>query len=89
MQRILRRAAVALSAMIIQLGVSSAAWAQEAAASSDQKSYVMPYFVVVLAVGLGTFLVCRPVNRADAGRQDYFTGETPKGIRGEEFHEKG
>lgn len=46
------------------LAVGSVAWADSSVpAAPAEKSYVLPYFVVVLACALGLMLVCRSSHR--------------------------
>ena len=35
-------------------------------------SYVLPYTIVILFVGLGVFFVCRPVHRRDRARPEEY-----------------
>lgn len=63
-----------------------AAWAQASAAPAGPKSYVPVYSVVGLLVGLGVWLLVRPTNRADEGKEEFRIGPTPKGMKGDDFH---
>jgi TRAP-type C4-dicarboxylate transport system permease small subunit len=52
--------------------LTGVAWAKphkEAAAEVQSKSYVLPYAVVVLGIGLGVIVVLRPVKRDDEPKQ--------------------
>jgi hypothetical protein len=59
---------------------------EDATGGKDNKSYVPSYTMVVVLIGIAIFVVCRPLHRAEAERQDYF-GAAPKGIKGEDFHD--
>ena len=56
------------------LTFSDAAWAQKKrqkeAPPPPEKSYVLPYAIVVMGVALGLIVVCRPVKRADEPRRE-------------------
>lgn len=63
-----------------------AAWAQATPPPAGPKSYVPVYSVVGLLVGLGVWLLVRPTNRADEGKEEFRIGPTPKGMKGDDFH---
>ena len=62
-------AVVVLAAWLGCLAVPGAAWAQKKKnagvpqAGPAEQSYVLPYFLVVLTLGLGLACVCRPSRR--------------------------
>ncbi len=51
----------------------------EAAEPGGAMSYLLPYFLVILSVGLGVFLVCRPSHRRDRARPEDYTSLHPDG----------
>ncbi len=53
---------------------AGAAWAQEAGDSGGSPAstaYVIPYFVVILTIGIGIFLVVRPSRREDKRKVEF------------------
>ena len=65
-------------ALVGWLAIHGAALAQKgmdqtAAKPGDSSSYVLPYAIVLLFVGLGMFFVCRPVHRRDRARPEEYT----------------
>ncbi len=58
-----------LTGWLVCSAMPAAAWAQkkrkgaEAPAGPAEQSYVLPYFLVVLTMGLGLAVVCRPSRR--------------------------
>ena len=59
-----RRIALIVLIAAIWSGVSALAWAQALEGKPDaEKNYLVPYVLVVLGVGLGVLVVCRPNSR--------------------------
>jgi hypothetical protein len=59
--------------------------AQAAAATpGDSSSYVLPYAIVLVFVGLGVFVVCRPVHRRDRARPEEYTSLIDDGTMGDD-----
>ncbi len=64
-----RFAIVAILAWSLTATMALAASAPGAPASDGDKSYVMPYMLVVLATALGLIIVCRSSNRSNELRR--------------------
>ncbi len=59
--------------LVACLAVGNVAWADSSVpAAPAEKSYVLPYFVVVLACALGLMLVCRSSHRTTEIKQTEF-----------------
>ena len=50
---------------------------QEDEGGGAASSWTMPYFLVILAVGLGMLAVCRPSRRRDRARPESYEGGKP------------
>ena len=74
MKRLARRAMLIVALAGLQgLGTGNVAWAKgkkPAIPEVQEKSYVLPYAIVVLGVALGMIIVLRPVKRADEPKRD-------------------
>ncbi len=58
---------MAAAVVLILLDASPAAWAKKSKAEevAPTKSYVMPYMIVIMMIGVGLMTACRPAKRAD------------------------
>jgi len=56
------------------LATEGAVWAQQPKQGGDAEggSYVASYSLVILAVALGVFLVCRPAGRRDRAKPEVY-----------------
>ena len=52
------------------MGMVGPLWAQVGAEEEPQESWVTGYALVILSVGLGLFVVCRPGKRSKKVKQD-------------------
>jgi hypothetical protein len=57
-------ALVTLGAWSVLAGAAWAASKKKAVEAAPEKSYVIPYFLVLLSMGLGIMILCRPGKRA-------------------------
>lgn len=57
-------ALVTLGAWSVLAGSAWAATKKKAVEAPPEKSYVLPYFLVLLSMGLGIMILCRPGKRA-------------------------
>ena len=58
-----RKLCVAILAVVFLIASAAPVWAAEGDGASSEKSYVLLYTLVVLAVALGLMVVLRPVGR--------------------------
>ena len=76
----LRRLTVLALVLAASIAVCAVAFAQEveseggggSGGGGGARAYVVPYTIVLLCVGLGIFLVCRPARRRDRPRGEEF-----------------
>ena len=74
----LRRLTVLALALATWIAVYGVAFAQEAESEGGggggggAQAYVVPYTIVLLCVGLGIFLICRPARRRDRPKGEEF-----------------
>jgi len=69
-------------ALACWLTLHGTAWAQKPTPEAEgggATSFLLPYFMVILFVGLGVFLVCRPSQRRDRARPEDYTSLHPDG----------
>jgi hypothetical protein len=57
----------------IWLAESDMAWAAKAPKAPDPGSYVFPYFVVIVAIGLGLAVACNPSRRRVNAKPEEYT----------------
>ncbi len=62
------RATTGLLAAACWLGSAAEAWAQGDGAGSGASPWVMPYALVILGVGLGLLVVCKPSRRREKAK---------------------
>jgi hypothetical protein len=68
LRRIRHMIALAAVAVALTLVLTDTAWAKPPAAVKEappEKSYIVPYVLVALCLGLGITVVCRPASRTD------------------------
>jgi len=70
-----RKARIAAFALVGWLAVHGAALAAQPAATKEDNgggSYVLPYAIVLLGVGLGMLFVCRSSNRRERAKPEQY-----------------
>jgi hypothetical protein len=77
LKSIWRKGTLALATLIGWLAVYGVAWAQRSAPVEEVEkggatSYVLPYVIVLVFVGLGIFVVCRPARRRERARPEEY-----------------
>ncbi|MEN6407635.1 MAG: hypothetical protein ABFC77_14340 [Thermoguttaceae bacterium] len=75
-QKLRRAAGPAISTLIGWSTVAAVALAQgpqpKQSAPADGNSYVLSYFLVLLGIGLGLVVVCRPGRRRDRAKPEQY-----------------
>jgi hypothetical protein len=84
-----RTGSLLFAALVGWLAIHGTALAQKGVGEppptpGGSSSYVLPYTIVILFVGLGMFFVCRPVHRRDRARPEEYVSVIDDGTMNKE-----